>query len=182
MEDRQLPENPVQEIAAGGLELPPQAFPPLDLLRPPLELKIENKNYFVKDILRAKWLKLSPEEWVRQHVLYWLITQTKFPASLISIERKVTNGSFNRADVVGYGKDGKPLLLVECKAISETISKRTVTQAMKYNQHFMANYVWLTNGKTHLVYGLNESTPGFVQLNQLPTFERMLESVPGVSK
>ena len=177
MEDRQLPENPVQEIGAAKLELPPQAFPPLDLLRPPLELKIENKNYFVKDIIRSKWLKLSPEEWVRQHVLYWLITQTKFPAKLISIERKVNRESANRADVLGYGQDGKALLLVECKAISETISKRTVSQAMKYNQHLNAKYVWLTNGKAHIVYGFEKPETGFVQLKQLPTFDEMIKTI-----
>jgi Type I restriction enzyme R protein N terminus (HSDR_N) len=154
--------------------LPVHIFPKLDLLLP--DLKIENnfhKGFMVVDILRLKKVKLTPEEWVRQHVLYWLLEKSAFPASLLSVERKVHSSSGNRADVIGYGKSGTPLLLVECKAPGETISSITAIQAMKYNQYLKAPFIWLTNGKTHTVLKFTEGFEKPDVLADLPSFHQM---------
>ena len=154
--------------------LPEALFPKLDLLLP--ELIIEQDSiggFWVMDVLRRKKVKLTPEEWVRQHVLYWLLNQTGYPTSLLSVERKVHTSSRNRADVIGYGKAGTPLLLVECKAPGESISSTTAMQAMKYNQHLNASFIWLTNGKTHTVLEIKEVVEQPTVLPALPSFQDM---------
>lgn len=154
--------------------LPEALFPKLDLLLPDLVIEQDLKGgFWVIDILRRKKVKLTPEEWVRQHVLYWLLNQTGYPASLLSVERKVHTSSGNRADVIGYGKAGTPLLLVECKAPGETISSITSMQAMKYNQHLNAAFIWLTNGKTHAVLQIKEGVEQPLLLSALPFFQEM---------
>ncbi len=154
--------------------LPEELFPKLDLLRPDLVIEQDSKGgFWVMDILRRKKVKLTPEEWVRQHVLYWLQNQTGYPHSLLSVERKVHASSGNRADVIGYGKDGTPLLLVECKAPGESISSITAMQAMKYNQHLNASFIWLTNGKTHVVLKVREESKKSEVLQGLPSFQEM---------
>ena len=155
--------------------LPELLFPKLDLLLPDLVIEQDSSGgFWVLDILRRKKVKLTPEEWVRQHVLFWLIKQTGFPANLLSVERKVHTSSGNRADVIGYGKQGTPLLLVECKAPGEAISSITAMQAMKYNQHLNASFIWLTNGKTHAVLKIREGVEQPERLSGgLPSFQEM---------
>ncbi len=156
-------------------ELSPAVFPDLDLLKPALEIRQDANGIHVLDLLRKKWLRLTPEEWVRQHVLFWLISQTGFPVGLLSIERKVGIGSGHRADVVGFGKNGLPLLLVECKAPGEPISEITAMQAMKYNQQLRARFLWLTNGKVHRVVRIGENGVDTENLGILPVFTEMEE-------
>lgn len=154
--------------------LPESLFPKLDLLLPHLTIEQDsNGGFWVMDILRRKKVKLTPEEWVRQHVLYWLLNQTGYPATLLSVERKVHISSGIRADVIGYGKEGTPLLLVECKAPGEAISSITAMQAIKYNQHLKASFIWLTNGKTHAVLKIREGVEQPAALPGLPTFADM---------
>jgi hypothetical protein len=154
--------------------LPEALFPKLDLLLPDLVIEQDLAGgFWVLDILRRKKVKLTPEEWVRQHVLYWLLNQTGYPASLLSVERKVHASSGNRADVIGYGKQGTPLLLVECKAPGELISSITAMQAMKYNQHLDASFIWLTNGKMHTVLKVREGLEQPEALPVLPSFQEM---------
>lgn len=153
--------------------LPENQFPLLDLWKPPLEIRVDEKGYQVLDLIRKKWLRLSPEEWVRQHVLFWLIHHTGYPAPLLSIERKVQARSGNRADVVCYGKNGMPLLLVECKAPGELISQITAMQAMKYNRHLQATFIWLTNGKQHRVLQFSDMRKPPLELPILPGFIEM---------
>ncbi|HOY95831.1 MAG TPA: type I restriction enzyme HsdR N-terminal domain-containing protein [Catalimonadaceae bacterium] len=154
--------------------LPEALFPKLDLLLPELTIEQDsNGGFWVLDILRRKKIKLTPEEWVRQHVLFWLLKQTGYPASLLSVERKVHASSGNRADVIGYGKQGTPLLLVECKAPGESISSITGMQAMKYNQHLNASFIWLTNGISHAVLKIREGVEQPAILPGLPSFAEM---------
>lgn len=142
-------------------------FPPLDLLLPELKVEESEGGLFVFDLLRKQRLVLTPEEWVRQHVVHWLLTVSKFPATLLSIERKV-NGTRNRADVVAYNREGQPILLVECKAPTESITSKTATQALAYNQKIGASTIWLTNGLVHQVLSVQEN--GSALLPHLPEF------------
>ena len=138
-------------------ELSPARFPKLDLISPPLDLKkTDNETIMVRDQLRKKWLVLSPEEWVRQHVIHWLIVQSGFPASLLNSERGLS-GRSNRTDVTGYDRNGNPLLLVECKAPEVELSEAVLFQAIRYNQVLMARFIWLSKGKKHRVI---EMAPG----------------------
>lgn len=149
------------------MQLPENRFPKLDLHRPDFEYEIRNQNYYIKDVLRKQQLLLTPEEWVRQHVLHWLLSESAFPASLLSIERQVAKTG-KRADVIGYGRDGDPLLLVECKAPLENINQETARQALVYNRDLGCRYVWLTNGLIHRVLQIEGMEA--IQLDRLPDF------------
>lgn len=96
---------------------------------------------------------LTPEENVRQQFVRYMVTDLGFEIGRISLEQGFTldGGKMLRADIVVYGKDGKPEILIECKAPSVGLDIESFRQASKYNRHFKANYLVLTNGKTILI-------------------------------
>jgi hypothetical protein len=149
-----------------------QAYPALDLLIPSLDLEHRNDGLWIRDNIRKVWLKLTPEEWVRQHAIFWLIHKTGFSEGLLSIERAFSPKSLKRADIVGFGTQGKPILLVECKEPFTDIDEETARQALQYNQYIKAKYIWLTNGKSHKVLTFSQ-TGEYIQLSSLPDYQTM---------
>ena len=117
---------------------------PMNYAPPVREMKGEK---FVWDSLRQLWLVLTPEEWVRRHVIAWLIENKGFPALRISQEYPVNiNGQHQRADIVVIDDFAKPYILVECKAPNIEIDNEVVMQATRYNAVVQARYILLTNG------------------------------------
>ena len=111
-------------------------------------LKVVDGQKHIWDALRQKWLVLTPEEWVRQHVISWLIECKEVPALRISQEYPVNiNGQHQRADIVVMNEFAKPHILVECKAPEVEIDSEVVMQAIRYNAVVGARYIVLTNGK-----------------------------------
>jgi hypothetical protein len=103
----------------------------------------------VFDPVRKKYVSLTPEEWVRQHVLHYLLAKG-YPGSLIAIERGIeVNDTLKRFDVVVYDRDSKPLIIVECKAQNEAINQNVLMQIAGYNLTLKAQYFWLTNGESN---------------------------------
>lgn len=103
---------------------------------------------FVWDSLRQIWLVLTPEEWVRQHTIAWLVAAKNIPALRFSQEYPVNiNGQHQRADIVVIDDFAKPYILVECKAPNIDIDNEVVMQAIRYNAVVQARYIILTNGK-----------------------------------
>lgn len=117
-----------------------------EIYAPPVrEMKGEK---FVWDSLRQIWLVLTPEEWVRQHTIAWLVSAKGVPSLRISQEYPVNiNGQHQRADIVVIDDFAKPYILVECKAPNIDIDNEVVIQAIRYNAVVQAQYVLLTNGK-----------------------------------
>ena len=94
-----------------------------------------------------QWVAFTPEEWVRQHVLNYLISQKQYPRLLLHVEERViVNEQAQRADIVVYGRDTKPFLVVECKAAHITIADETIWQVATYNIVLKAKYFAVTNG------------------------------------
>lgn len=111
-------------------------------------LKEVDGEKFIWDSIRQMWLLLTPEEWVRQHVIAWLIGYKGIPALRISQEYPVNiNGQHQRADIVVVDNFAKPYILVECKAPNIEIDNEVVMQATRYNAVVKARYILLTNGK-----------------------------------
>ena len=105
------------------------------------------------DSLRQKWLVLTPEEWVRQHTIAWLISHKGVPALCISQEYPVKiNGLHQRADIVVVDNLAKPHILVECKAPEVDIDNEVAMQAMRYNSVVKAKYIVLTNGRQLFIF------------------------------
>ena len=110
-------------------------------------LKSVEGEKFIWDSLRGKWLVLTPEEWVRQHTIGWLVTHKGIPALRITQEYPVKiNGLNQRADIVVVDEKAKPHILVECKAPDVILDHEVVMQAIRYNSIVGARYILLTNG------------------------------------
>lgn len=110
--------------------------------------KEEEGVKYIWDSLRGKWLVLTPEEWVRQHTIAWLVRERSIPELRISQEYPVNiNGQHQRADIVVIDEFAKPHILVECKAPDVVLDHEVVMQAIRYNAVVGARYIVLTNGK-----------------------------------
>lgn len=132
------------------------------------KLKKQKDQTFIFDEVRKKWLLLTPEEWVRQHLIHYLIQQKKYPVSLISIEKEIIlNELKKRYDIVVYNKQLKPVLIVECKAPYIDLDTNVVEQALRYNLIIKANYLMISNGVSDITFN---------NLNQqvvLPDYENL---------
>jgi len=126
----------------------------------------ENGTKQLFDPVRKKYVTLTPEEWVRQHVLHYLLSKG-YPASLIAIERGIdVNGTQKRFDIVVYDRDSKPLIIVECKAQNEKINQQVIMQIASYNLILKAKYFWLTNGGENYFIRLIDGE----LMNEVPNF------------
>jgi hypothetical protein len=139
-----------------------------------VKLRHDAEGDRVWDPLRRKWLVLTPEEWVRQHVLGHLMQDLGCPAALLSLEHTVSlNGLTKRADVVVHDRAGKPLLLVECKAPHIPMDRKVFEQAARYNLVFRVRYLLVTNGLVHYCCRLDLDTGVVEFLPKVPVFEEM---------
>ena len=112
----------------------------------------EGRN-FVFDPLRKRFVLLTPEEEVRQKVLYLLVEHLKVPAGLIAVEYSVkVNGLDKRADAVVFGTQGHPIMIVECKAATVTLTQAVLEQAVRYHSALHPRYLLLTNGVVTYCY------------------------------
>ena len=113
-----------------------------------LQLKKEQDKVYVFDIVRRKWLILTPEEHVRQSVLYYLINTIKYPKGLLAVEKKImVSGLAKRFDIVVYESSSHtPWMLIECKAHEVSITQATLHQLLSYHNQLQCNYWVLTNG------------------------------------
>lgn len=130
----------------------------------------ENKTY-IFDVIRKKFLLLTPEEWVRQHVVNFLIEEMNYPKSLINVEKMVkVNGINKRYDVVVFRNDVSIFLLVECKAPEVTINQQTFDQIAQYNLVLKAENLMVTNGLNHYFCQMDFENEKYIFLKELPRF------------
>lgn len=147
---------------------------PLNLPEYNIKLKKENNKAFIFDDLRKKYLVLTPEEWVRQHLVNFLITHKNFPKSLIVIEKGlVFNEMQKRADVLIYNKNLSPLLMVECKAPQIKISQKVFEQIIAYNLVFKVPYLLVSNGMNHYCCQIDFEQQKFTFLEDIPDFNEI---------
>ncbi len=132
----------------------------LPLKYPPFDVRLRNGNgqTAIFDFIRKKWLVLTPEEWVRQHLLNYLVTEKKYPSSIIAIEKEIIlNDLKKRFDVVLYNKHLEPALIIECKAPYIELDKTVVEQVQRYNLTLKAQYLMITNGVSDLILDRNNN-------------------------
>lgn len=130
----------------------------------------ENKR-LIFDEIRKKFVVLTPEEWVRLHVVHYLITEKNYPKSHINVEKQLLlNGTKKRYDVVVFNKDGTIHLIVECKAPSIKITQDTFDQIARYNLVTDATYLMVTNGLKHYYCQLDYKEERYNFLRDLPEF------------
>lgn len=131
----------------------------------------KNRDKYIYDIIRNKSILLTPEEWVRQHIIHYLINDLNYPKGLIKVESGVVyNARMKRSDVIIYNKEGKPHILVECKAPSVKIGQSTLEQVAMYNKTLNAAIIILTNGLTHYTFKITKDGR-LVNLDKIPSYK-----------
>ncbi len=123
-----------------------------------LKIKNEEGNEFVFDIVRKKYVTLTPEEWVRQHFIHLMINHLHYPRALISLEFPLTYfKSGKRSDILLTDRKGKPYLLVECKSAKVKLGPETIHQISTYNKVIQAPFIAMTNGLKHFIWEFSGS-------------------------
>jgi hypothetical protein len=135
------------------------------------KLKSNEKHTLIFDNLRKKYFVLTPEEWVRQHYVQFLIQEKKYPISLIALEKQLTiNNLKKRTDIVVFNTSGNPDIIVECKAPHIKITQETFDQIARYNLKLKANYLIVTNGLEHYYCKMDFENEQYVFLKEIPNY------------
>jgi Type I restriction enzyme R protein N terminus (HSDR_N) len=128
--------------------------------------KTEEKEQLF-DPLRKKWLNLTPEEWVRQNFIQYLVRVKKFPTALIALEKELRLGELKkRFDILVYDKDHRPWMMIECKGMDIALSEDTLQQVLRYNITIPVPYLVITNGKD--CFGWKKKDNSLVLLKEIP--------------
>ena len=123
-------------------------------------------------MIRKKFVKLTPEEWVRQHVVHFLLEQKHYPASLMNVEVGMEIQTMRRrADIVCYESDGGVRLITECKAPEVKITQTVFEQIAQYNMCLKAKYLLVTNGLEHFVCEINAEQKTYTFLQDIPPYK-----------
>ncbi len=139
---------------------------------PELKFKIreENGKEVIFDNLRKIWVRLTPEEWVRQNFIQYLIIDKNYPSSLIAVEKEILLGELKkRFDILIYNAAHQPWMMIECKAMEIALDENVFHQVLRYNLSVPVRFLVITNGTNMIVF---ERTSGGLE---------MLESLPGIS-
>lgn len=150
----------------------------LKLNLPIFDIKVTKKNneLFVFDRLRKKHLVLTPEEWVRQHFVNYLIEKKGYPSGLIANEMAIElNGQKKRCDSVVFGRMGEPLVIVEYKAPDIKISQNVFDQIARYNFVLKVNYLMMSNGIDHYCCKVDYEKQQIFYLNEIPSYETLIQ-------
>ncbi len=146
----------------------------LNLPIAPLRLTRKEGVVYVFCVLRKKSLVLTPEEWVRQHIIHYLLTEINVPISLISSEAGIrVNKLDRRCDILVYSNEKKVKILVECKAPEIPINEKVLHQIAQYNSTIQAEYLWLSNGLDHHLYSINHISGEIKRLEELPKYDQL---------
>jgi hypothetical protein len=138
---------------------------------PPYQPKIKEApgREFIFDSIRKKWVVLTPEEWVRQNFLEYLLRVKNYPASLIAVEKEIMLGDVKkRYDIVVFDTQTKPFMLIECKEMDVPLSREVLSQALRYNITMQVPFIVITNG-THCM-AFNCEGGKISELAELPLF------------
>jgi|UniRef100_UPI004047A437 hypothetical protein len=136
------------------------------------KLKSNEKQTLIFDILRKKYFVLTPEEWVRQHIVKYLLNEKKYPSGLIALEKQLTvNNQKKRTDILVFNQMGLPHLIVECKAPHIPITQDTFDQIARYNLKLNASYLMVSNGMTHYFCKMDFEKESYVFLAELPAYK-----------
>lgn len=149
-------------------------MPQLNLPAYAFDVQARGGKSFIFDRIRRKYVRLTPEEWVRQHFIRFLIEEQQVPPSLVAVEMGFQYQRMpRRADVVVYSRAGRPLLMTECKAPEVPIRQETFDQVARYNKVVQAKYLVVTNGLMHYCYAIDPAAQTYRFLDELPPYEAL---------
>ncbi|MBS1751898.1 MAG: type I restriction enzyme HsdR N-terminal domain-containing protein [Bacteroidetes bacterium] len=138
---------------------------------PPYNYKIENRSgrESIFDVVRKIWVSLTPEEWVRQNFLQYLLQIKRYPAALMAVEKEISLGDLRkRCDIVIYDRKGKPLVIIECKAMEVELGATVLDQILRYNISLPSKYLIITNGV--YCFAFERWDTGFRAITEVPSW------------
>jgi len=136
-----------------------------------LKIKSEKGLGYVYDQFRKKYVRLTPEEWVRQNFAHYLVNEKAYPASRLVIEKSLrVNKMIKRCDMVVYNDMGNPVMMVECKSPDIDIGQDTFEQVSIYNISFSLEYLIITNGIKHYCCRIDFDTSEVLFLKEIPEY------------
>ena len=144
----------------------------LNLPSYPFRIKNSENKSLIFDRIRKKFVVLTPEEWVRQHVVEFLIQEKNYPVSHINVEKQLlVYGTKKRYDIVVFNSDGSVHIIVECKAPSVAINQEVFDQIARYNLVTQAAYLMVSNGLAHYYCTIDSVKESYTFLRELPAYE-----------
>lgn len=150
----------------------------LELNLPPFEKKIttEGNKSSIFDIIRRRYVALTPEEWVRQHFVHFLIEHKGYPLSLMSNEVSLDlNGMSRRCDTVVFDRSLKPRVIIEYKAPTVKVTQRVFDQICRYNIVLQVDYLIVSNGLDHYCCRVDYAKQSYVFLPDIPTYSEIIQ-------
>lgn len=148
---------------------------PLNLPDYPLKVKKNGSRLSVFDRLRKRYVTLTPEEWVRQHFVEYLIEEKQFPAALMANEVSLTqNGIKRRCDTLVADREGQPLVIIEYKAPEIEITQQVFDQIVRYNMVLRARYLMVSNGMVHYCCQIDYDNNTYSFLSEIPSYGDLL--------
>jgi hypothetical protein len=133
----------------------------------PFRIRSEKGRELIFDELRRQWVRLTPEEWVRQNFIQYLVQVKLYPATLIAIEKEMHLGELKkRFDVLVYDAQHRPWMMVECKAMHISLDEKVLHQVLRYNIAIPVPFLVITNGI--FMAGFERTLEGLEMIGQLP--------------
>lgn len=134
---------------------------------PGFRIKKEEGREYIFDALRKKWVALTPEEWVRQNFVQYLLQVKNYPASLIALEKEIKLGELKkRFDILVYDNNHQPWMMIECKAVEVNLDEKVLEQVLRYNVSVPVTFIVITNGEK--TYAWQRLTSGLEMLEDIP--------------
>lgn len=135
------------------------------------KLKKQNDREMIFDELRKTWLRLTPEEWVRQNFINYLVRTKQYPAALVAVEKKIMVGEMvKRFDILVYSTSHEPWMMVECKSTDVPLKEEVLTQVLRYNIAMPVQYLVITNGTHCMAFRKEQAT--LMPIEEIPDFEK----------
>ena len=134
---------------------------------PGFRIKKEEGREYIFDALRKKWVALTPEEWVRQNFVQYLLQVKNYPSSLIALEKEIKLGELKkRFDILVYDNNHQPWMMIECKAVQVNLDEKVLEQVLRYNVSVPVAFIVITNGEK--TYAWQRLTSGLEMLEDIP--------------
>jgi len=136
------------------------------------KIKKEGGKNLILDLIRKKYVVLTPEEWVRQHFIHYLVNDLKYPKSLFKVESGLKfNRLQKRSDILIHNREGKAWMLIECKSSDIKLTQKAFNQIAVYNMSIGAKYLAVTNGMVHYCCEAKTTSQEATFLNEFPRFD-----------
>ncbi len=143
----------------------------LNLPKTELQIKQKGEKLYVNCLIRKKAIILTPEEWVRQHLIAFFIKELSYPQGLMSVEKKIKYGDLDkRWDLAVFNTNQDCFLLMECKAPNVKITKTVFEQSLLYYKKLQADYLVMSNGLNHVIMKKNKSSNRFEKIDVFPNY------------